>query len=202
MNRPARLQPSRVEALHVLGVASGASTRQIKGAYRRLALRYHPDRNRNQAGGLPEDVCAARFREVVQAYRLLIRHASHDPNQCTIDPCSRCRAHDRLQRGLDGNMYCRACLLMGSSCRALPAPPVVIVGGGLAAGLLLASTLLLVAWSATAQVAYWAAAMGLTLTSLAVLSVVCIRVGYAATRRDLALARGRSVACGRTSGSG
>ncbi len=49
----------------VLGVAKNASQDEIKKAYRRLARRYHPDRN-------PEDASAEeRFKEVQAAYDVL-----------------------------------------------------------------------------------------------------------------------------------
>lgn len=49
----------------VLGVARDASTDQIKSAYRKLALRHHPDRN-------PGDKEAEqRFREAAEAYAVL-----------------------------------------------------------------------------------------------------------------------------------
>jgi molecular chaperone DnaJ len=48
----------------VLGVARGASDDDIKRAYRKLALQYHPDRNR-----APD--AASRFKEVTEAYQVL-----------------------------------------------------------------------------------------------------------------------------------
>jgi molecular chaperone DnaJ len=50
----------------VLGVSREASEEEIKKAYRRLALKYHPDRN-------PDDHEAAeeRFKEIVEAYQVL-----------------------------------------------------------------------------------------------------------------------------------
>ena len=49
----------------VLGVARDASTEQIKSAYRKLALKHHPDRN-------PGDKEAEqRFREAAEAYSVL-----------------------------------------------------------------------------------------------------------------------------------
>ncbi|SBT62944.1 molecular chaperone DnaJ [Candidatus Tremblaya princeps] len=48
----------------VLGVDRGCSDADIKSAYRRLAMRYHPDRNR--ADGAEE-----RFKEIKQAYETL-----------------------------------------------------------------------------------------------------------------------------------
>ncbi|HAI76479.1 MAG TPA: hypothetical protein DCM08_09535 [Microscillaceae bacterium] len=48
----------------VLGVSRQASLNEIKKAYRALAMRYHPDRNKN-----PE--AQARFVEIVEAYEVL-----------------------------------------------------------------------------------------------------------------------------------
>jgi hypothetical protein len=48
----------------ILGVHKGAPKDEIKRAYRRLALMYHPDRNR-----APD--AAERFREINEAYRVL-----------------------------------------------------------------------------------------------------------------------------------
>lgn len=53
----------------VLGVSSTANADEIKSAYRKLALKYHPDRN-------PGDQAAeARFKEISEAYATL-----RDPN--------------------------------------------------------------------------------------------------------------------------
>ena len=49
----------------VLGVASAASAKEIKQAYRKLAQEYHPDKN---AG---DDVAENRFKEVNEAYEVL-----------------------------------------------------------------------------------------------------------------------------------
>jgi molecular chaperone DnaJ len=48
----------------VLGVPKGASMDQIKQAYRKLALQYHPDRNK-----APE--ASERFKEISEAYAVL-----------------------------------------------------------------------------------------------------------------------------------
>lgn len=59
----------------VLGVPRGATPEEIKQAYRKLAMRYHPDRN-------PGDSSAeAKFKEVSEAYHVLsdpTRRAHYD----------------------------------------------------------------------------------------------------------------------------
>jgi molecular chaperone DnaJ len=64
----------------LLGVARGATTGDIKRAYRRLARRWHPDIN-------PGDSDAAvRFRQVLEAYETLIdpdRRRRYDAGQLT-----------------------------------------------------------------------------------------------------------------------
>jgi len=69
----------------VLGVDRSADDKEVKKAYRRLAMKYHPDRN-------PDDVAAEeKFREATEAYEILADpqkkaaydqygHAGVDPN--------------------------------------------------------------------------------------------------------------------------
>jgi molecular chaperone DnaJ len=71
----------------VLGVPKNASEDEIKKAYRKLAMKYHPDRNQGDAGAAAE----AKFKEAKEAYEMLsdgqkraaydqYGHAGVDPN--------------------------------------------------------------------------------------------------------------------------
>ena len=46
----------------VLGISSGATEDDVRKAYKRLSLKYHPDRNLEEAG---------RFQEINEAYEIL-----------------------------------------------------------------------------------------------------------------------------------
>ncbi|MFA0464540.1 DnaJ domain-containing protein, partial [Vibrio sp. 10N.261.45.F1] len=56
---------SKRDYYSVLGVSKGASEKEIKKAYKKLAVKYHPDKN-------PGDATAeANFKEVKDAYEIL-----------------------------------------------------------------------------------------------------------------------------------
>lgn len=51
----------------VIGVDRSANKKQIKQAYKRLAMQYHPDRNTDN-----KDAAEKKFREIQKAYTTLI----------------------------------------------------------------------------------------------------------------------------------
>ena len=54
----------RKDYYKILGVERGASADEIKKAYRKLAVKYHPDKN-------PDDKAAEdKFKEVTEAYTI------------------------------------------------------------------------------------------------------------------------------------
>src|SRR6476469_5203724 len=56
---------SKRDYYDVLGVAKGASADEIKKAYRKLAIKFHPDKN-------PDDKSAEdKFKEAAEAYEVL-----------------------------------------------------------------------------------------------------------------------------------
>ena len=70
----------------VLGVQRGASASDMKSAYRKLAMKYHPDRN-------PGDkVAEEKFKELSEAYEVL----SDDQKRAAYDQYG----HDAFQAGV------------------------------------------------------------------------------------------------------
>ncbi len=55
---------NRLDYYRVLGLYDGASIYEIKAAYRRLALRYHPDKNTSKYD-------EEKFKIITEAYRVL-----------------------------------------------------------------------------------------------------------------------------------
>src|SRR3989454_2760555 len=68
----------------VLGVPKGAGKDEIKSAYRKLALQYHPDRNK-----APE--ATERFKEISEAYAIL----SDDEKRNQYDQFGRAGIYER-----------------------------------------------------------------------------------------------------------
>ncbi|MGP8125497.1 MAG: molecular chaperone DnaJ [Nitrososphaerales archaeon] len=85
----------------VLGVQKGAAKEQIKSAYRKLALEFHPDRNKS-----PE--AEARFKEISEAYAVL----SDDEKRRQYDTSGREGVYQRYSqedifRGVDFGEFFR-----------------------------------------------------------------------------------------------
>jgi molecular chaperone DnaJ len=73
----------------VLGVSKSASADEIKKAYRRLAMKYHPDRNKDESGAGEK-----KFKEAKEAYEVL----SNDDKRSAYDRFG----HDGLKMGGGG----------------------------------------------------------------------------------------------------
>ena len=70
----------------VLGVEKSASEDEIKKAYRKLAMKYHPDRNQGDAAKPAEE----KFKEAKEAYEILSdgqKRAAYDQyGHAGVDP--------------------------------------------------------------------------------------------------------------------
>ncbi len=72
----------------ILGVSKSATADEIKKAYRRLAMKHHPDRNKD------DDSSEAKFKEAKEAYEVL----KDDDKRATYDRFG----HDGLKAGAGG----------------------------------------------------------------------------------------------------
>ena len=77
---------SNQDYYQTLGVAKGASEGDIKKAYRKLAMQYHPDRNPGN------QEAEEKFKDIQKAYEIL------------SDPEKRARYDQFGQAGVDPNM--------------------------------------------------------------------------------------------------
>ncbi|MEM2942922.1 MAG: DnaJ domain-containing protein, partial [Candidatus Bathyarchaeia archaeon] len=75
---------SEKDYYEILGIQRNATKEEIKNAYRKLALQYHPDRNKS-----PD--AEERFKEISEAYAVL----SDDEKRRTYDLYGRSGIGDR-----------------------------------------------------------------------------------------------------------
>lgn len=61
----------------ILGLPEGANEEEVKKAYRRLAMEFHPDKNES-------DEAMARFIEITEAYEALQKGITESPEQTTM----------------------------------------------------------------------------------------------------------------------
>ncbi len=83
---------SKRDYYEVLELGRDASTEDVKKAFRRLALQYHPDRNR-------EPGAADRFKEVSEAYQIL----SDPERRGSYDRFGHAAVNGEAGRGFDGH---------------------------------------------------------------------------------------------------
>ena len=82
---PFRADPTK-EYYEILGLKPGAQPDEIRKAYRKLALHYHPDRNRGNPGA------EERFKAISEAYGVL-----SDPEKRRIYDMARATSHTHAE---------------------------------------------------------------------------------------------------------
>lgn len=107
----------RINYYQILGVGPSADARQLKAAYHRLALRYHPDQRLPVEGG--NEQADAAFLLITEAYKCLSKPACRaefdrelqgylSEKQCHI--CPGCGTINRIQRvPTDKEAVCGSC---------------------------------------------------------------------------------------------
>jgi molecular chaperone DnaJ len=66
------------DCYEVLGIKRGASQKEIKTAYRKLSLKYHPDRNKNEKDG-------EKLKHIIEAYRFLKLEEKNSHKKSEVD---------------------------------------------------------------------------------------------------------------------
>lgn len=81
----------------ILGVPKNASDEEIKKAYRKLAMKYHPDRNQGDAAKDAE----AKFKEAKEAYEML----SDAQKRAAYDQYGHAGVDPNMRGGMGGEAY-------------------------------------------------------------------------------------------------
>jgi hypothetical protein len=156
--------------LRSLGLSVGASGDEVRAAFRRLALQYHPDLDRSPSS-------AQHFVEVLQAYRALQIEMGLRPNVAHYRLCPRCGQYRELLDGLDGLQGCPDCLLgITARRRLLPLLRLVTVKHVGTIALYGASILLAFAFVQRGGPLLAAASVGCAVVGLLLLFVTCMTV--------------------------
>lgn len=91
---------SKKECYKILGIKEGASEQEIKKAYRKLALLYHPDHNKLQDA-------EEKFKEISNAYAILTGKIPEEKNIKLQEPweVTVMRMWQEMEREQNSNMY-------------------------------------------------------------------------------------------------
>ena len=85
---------SKRDYYEVLGVGRSASDQEIKSAYRKLAVKYHPDKNQG------DSAAEEKFKEAAEAYSVL----SDQQKRATLRPVRPQQRWNGFRRFRSGNL--------------------------------------------------------------------------------------------------
>ncbi len=160
------------ECLRILGLSATASRREIKRAYRRLALEYHPDMRQG------DDEAKRRFVELSRAYQTLMRAGRAGAGNREVGICARCGQLVEVFHNPDGRALCERCILKPGGRWFLPLPAIVVVKCVVSIVLNLAAAGCLIAALVRHSSILAAAACASGFLALASLAVTCLSVRY------------------------
>ena len=174
------------DCLRILGLPMTATRREVKRAYRRLAIRLHPDK---QPGN---DDARRRFIELSNAYHLLMGLLRAGERAEAAAECAECGRAGEVVRGLDGRLLCRQCLLRPGASRLLPLPRVVVARCVASSVLVIAAgAFLFDGWLSGSRVTLVLAAAAGCL-SLLTLTATCLRIRHCTDRQEMRRANRRA----------
>src|SRR5882724_2566439 len=87
------------DPFEVLGVRRGATSDEIRTAYRQQVARYHPDKHR---GNPLEDLAAAKLIEINRAYEALSHDHEGKGDEAAARPTGRRGSHPAPRQTIDG----------------------------------------------------------------------------------------------------
>jgi len=158
--------------LRLLGLPEAASAAEIKRAYRRLAQRFHPDKN----GG--DESARKHFVAICNAYRVLMRKVRLVSRNTPVGRCCVCGEFGEAVVGLDGLTRCPSCVLRPGGRPLLPLPNYAIAKCGAAFAMLGLSFYLIVRAAQTESLSYALGGIAAGLGVLVALAVICLRVVF------------------------
>ncbi len=81
----------------ILGIKPGASEKEIKTAFRKMAMKWHPDKNPNN------EVAAEKFRQINEAYDFLMAHPNYRPYENSSNNSKSSNSQSRKKTNTSNN---------------------------------------------------------------------------------------------------
>ena len=107
--RPQRPAPASTDYYKILGVKRTANDREIKKAFRKLSLKWHPDKNPDN-----KEEAEAKFKSIAEAYTVL---SDAEKRQVVQGLCRACAVHARRVCGACAARVQCACILTAVNLR-------------------------------------------------------------------------------------